>query len=308
MGHVTNNLKPHLLTKVGVGKEGICSAASAWSSAIWKLTTSICTQYHSQHPPLNQFQSPGSQGARWFSNRFWWSLNNSVPGLSDESRCTVSAGKGGRALQRGLRAFKKSFQSAERLRRSRTGPGISLGARSRATKPADGYPEAGLKLGALGRVCAARLRRTCVRMCRGHRESSRSLGGARWWSSLALFTWGTCGRPRPAPQPHGSPAPMCEVSPGSCRPLPVLLSGKRTWEWGLRRCRGGCPLLGLSLCRRATSSCGTSSSRIVILVSDKTKALGAVLWRGVSGLSRGGWRAGGGARVWRWAGCARGLD
>ena len=75
-------------------------------------------------------------------------------------------------MQRGLRAFKKSFQSAERLRRSRTGPGISLGARSRATKPADGYPEAGLKLGALGRVCAARLRRTCVRMCRGHREIS----------------------------------------------------------------------------------------------------------------------------------------
>ena len=129
MRNATNNLKPHLLTKVGVGKEGICSAASAWSSAIWKLTTSICTQYHSQHPPLNQFQSPGSQGARWFSSRFWWSLNNSVPGLSDESRCIVSAGKGGRALQRGLRAFKKSFQSAERLRWSRTGPGISLGAR-----------------------------------------------------------------------------------------------------------------------------------------------------------------------------------
>ena len=34
MGNATNNLKPHLLTEVGVGKEGICSAASAWSSAI----------------------------------------------------------------------------------------------------------------------------------------------------------------------------------------------------------------------------------------------------------------------------------
>ena len=34
MGNATNNLKPHLLTKVGVDKEGICSAASAWSSAI----------------------------------------------------------------------------------------------------------------------------------------------------------------------------------------------------------------------------------------------------------------------------------
>lgn len=34
MGNATNNLKPHLLTKVGVSKEGICSAASAWSSAI----------------------------------------------------------------------------------------------------------------------------------------------------------------------------------------------------------------------------------------------------------------------------------
>ena len=69
MGNATNNLKPHLLTKVGVGKEGICSAASAWSSAIWKLTTSICTQYHPQHPPLNQLQSPGPQGARWFSKQ-----------------------------------------------------------------------------------------------------------------------------------------------------------------------------------------------------------------------------------------------
>ena len=57
--------------------------------------------------------------------------------------------------------------------------------------------------------------------------------------------------------------------------------------------------------QRATSSCGTSSSRIVILVSDKTKALGAVMWRGVSRLSRGGWRAGGGARVWGWADCVR---
>ena len=34
MGNATNNLKPHLLAKVGVGKEGICSAALAWSSAI----------------------------------------------------------------------------------------------------------------------------------------------------------------------------------------------------------------------------------------------------------------------------------
>ena len=34
MGNATNNLKPHLLTKVGVGKEGLCSAASPWSSAI----------------------------------------------------------------------------------------------------------------------------------------------------------------------------------------------------------------------------------------------------------------------------------
>ena len=34
IGNATNSLKPHLLTKVGVGKEGICSAASAWSSAI----------------------------------------------------------------------------------------------------------------------------------------------------------------------------------------------------------------------------------------------------------------------------------
>ena len=34
MGNATNNLKPHLLAKVGVDKEDICSAASAWSSAI----------------------------------------------------------------------------------------------------------------------------------------------------------------------------------------------------------------------------------------------------------------------------------
>ena len=88
----------------------------------------------------------------------------------------------------------------------------------------------------------------------GHRESSRSLRGARWWSSLAPVTRGTCGRPRPAPQPPGSPAPRCEVSPGSCRLLPVRLSGETTREWGLRRCRRGCPLLGLTLCGRATSS------------------------------------------------------
>ena len=69
MRNATNNLKPHLLAKVGVGKEGICSAASARSSAVLKLTTSICTQYHSQYPPLNQFQSPGPQGARWFSKQ-----------------------------------------------------------------------------------------------------------------------------------------------------------------------------------------------------------------------------------------------
>ena len=69
MGNATNNLKPHLLAKVSVGKEGICSAALAWSSAVLKLTTSICTQYHSQHPPLNQFQSPRPQGPRWFSKQ-----------------------------------------------------------------------------------------------------------------------------------------------------------------------------------------------------------------------------------------------
>ena len=34
MGNATNNLKPHMLTQVGVGKVSICSAASAWSSAI----------------------------------------------------------------------------------------------------------------------------------------------------------------------------------------------------------------------------------------------------------------------------------
>ena len=129
-------------------------------------------------------------------------------------------------------------------------------------------------------------------------------GGPRW----LRLPEGPLAAPGRYRSPPGSPAPRCEVSPGSCRPLPVLLSGKRTWKWGLRRCRRGCPLLGVSLCQRATSSCGTSSSRIVILVSDKTKALGAVLWRGVSGLSRGGWRAGRGARVWGWADCVRGLD
>ena len=69
IGNATDSLKPHLLTKVGVGKEGICSAASARSSAVLKLTTSICTQYHSQHPPLNRLQPPRPQGARWFSKR-----------------------------------------------------------------------------------------------------------------------------------------------------------------------------------------------------------------------------------------------
>ena len=34
IGNATDSLKPHLLAKVGVGKEGICSAALAWSSAI----------------------------------------------------------------------------------------------------------------------------------------------------------------------------------------------------------------------------------------------------------------------------------
>ena len=116
-------------------------------------------------------------------------------------------------------------------------------------------------------------------------------------------------RPTPAvPQPPRSPALRCEVSPGSCRPLPVRLSGKRTWEWGLRRCLRSCPLLHLTLCGRATSSHGTSSSGIVILIAAKTKALGAVLWKGVPGLSLGGWWAGVGARVWGWADCARGLD
>ena len=33
-GTATNNLMPHLLAKVGVDKESICSAASAWSSAM----------------------------------------------------------------------------------------------------------------------------------------------------------------------------------------------------------------------------------------------------------------------------------
>ena len=34
MGTATNNLMPHLLAKVAVDKESICSAALAWSSAI----------------------------------------------------------------------------------------------------------------------------------------------------------------------------------------------------------------------------------------------------------------------------------
>ena len=52
-------------------------------------------------PNSNPWVSRGHAGSR---NRFWWSRNNSVPCLNDASRCTVSAGKGGRALQRGLKA------------------------------------------------------------------------------------------------------------------------------------------------------------------------------------------------------------
>ena len=114
-------------------------------------------------------------------------------------------------MQRGLRAFKKSFQSAERLRRSRTGPGISLGARSRATKPADGYPEAGLKIGALSRACAARLRRTSVRRApapyvRAHvPRPSRKLSVARR-RTLVVFAGSVYLRDL-RPPPAGAEAP-----------------------------------------------------------------------------------------------------
>ncbi|XDC87215.1 hypothetical protein R6Z07F_018388 [Ovis aries] len=110
--------------------------------------------------------------------------------------------------------------------------------------------------------------------------------------------------PRPPPAAAaapGSPAPRRGGSPGSCRPLPVRLSGKRTREWGPRRCRRGRPLLGLTLRRRATSRRGTAASGIPSLVAAETRALGAALWRG-------GRRAGGGARVWGWAARARGLE
>lgn len=131
MWNATNNLKPHLLTKVGAGKEATCSAASAW---ICSMKADYLHLYPVQHPPLSThllaISNPRvSRGHTGSPNRFWWSRNNSIPGLSEESRCTVCAGKGGRALQRQLRAFKKSFQSLERLRQSRTGPGISLRAR-----------------------------------------------------------------------------------------------------------------------------------------------------------------------------------
>ena len=88
--------------------------------------TTLSTRLLTSSNPRVPRGHAGSRNRFWWW--FWWSCNNSVPGLN-ESRSTVSAGKGGRALQRGLRAFKKSFQSLERLRRGRTGPGISLGAR-----------------------------------------------------------------------------------------------------------------------------------------------------------------------------------
>ena len=59
----------------------------------------------------------GHAGSR---NGFWWSHNNSVPGLSDESRCTVSGGKEGRAFCKGDWGH---LRKASRTRKDSAGAG-----------------------------------------------------------------------------------------------------------------------------------------------------------------------------------------
>ena len=97
----------------------------------------------------------------------------------------------------------------------------------------------------------------------------------------------------PGPEVWGEP----RVVPAPSRPA----QREKGSGVGLRRCRRGRPLLGLTLRRRATSRRGTASSGILILVAAETEAVGAALWRG-------GRRAGGGARVRGWADRARRLD
>lgn len=113
---------------------------------------------------LDNSNSRGSLGQHTRSqNRFWRSCSNSIPGLGDESRRAFSAGQGG-LLQRGLGAFKKNVS---RVRKPSAGAGqckASPEARGREQpSPESRYLSAGLKMGAFGRVCAARLRRACAR-------------------------------------------------------------------------------------------------------------------------------------------------
>lgn len=193
------------------------------------------------------------------------------------------------ALQRGL--FKKNASTA----RNDTAGGRRRQHHQRLETGKNEASGAGIRqLGSKWERSAARAQRACA-----VRARARSL---RWPRAPALakargrFEARAGGPPSlrlpegPAPthgrrrSPPRSPAPRCEVSPGACS-SPVRLSGKRArGVWGLRRCCRGCPLLCLTLCRGATSSPGSSSSGIVILVAAETKALGAGLWRGVSEL------------------------
>lgn len=103
----------------------------------------------------------------------------------------------------------------------------------------NGAGAAWLKMGALGRACAARLRRACGRarapwVARpSARESSRSLRGAHRRFSLARFTWGIRGGLRPALQPRWSPGPRREVSSEACG-LPAGVAGSGCGACGRR--------------------------------------------------------------------------
>lgn len=109
-------------------------------------------------------------------------------------------------------------------------------------------------------------------------------------SSLAPLTRGTCTPPASAAAP-GSPALRCEVSPVVQAPSLSGSAGKGLLEWGLRRCRRGCPLLGLTLCGAISSRAPPPQGSL--FPSPPKQSLGR---RAVEGVSR-GFGVGGGPAV-----------